>query len=162
MVGENPVKRVEKPALAETDPDVHFLETEEVEALLRAVPDDPLGRVERVMYLTAAMTGMRQGELFALRWRDVDWSAAADPCAPQLRPRRVRDAEVEALVPSVPLASRVATELELSPRSHSGSATTTSCSPTRGPASRSTARSCSSASRPRSPVQMFALSGSTT
>jgi integrase len=43
MVGENPVKRVEKPALAEADPDVRFLETEEVEALLRAVPDDPLG-----------------------------------------------------------------------------------------------------------------------
>jgi integrase len=57
------------------DPDVRFLVTEEVEALLRAVPDDSLGRVERVMYLTAAMTGMRQGELFALRWRDVDWSA---------------------------------------------------------------------------------------
>jgi site-specific recombinase XerD len=32
MVGQNPVKRVEKPALAETDPDVRFLETEEVEA----------------------------------------------------------------------------------------------------------------------------------
>ena len=31
MVGENPVKRIEKPALATTDPDVHFLETEEVE-----------------------------------------------------------------------------------------------------------------------------------
>jgi hypothetical protein len=48
-VSENPVKRVEKPAVAETDPDVHFLETEQVEALLRAVPDDQLGRVERVM-----------------------------------------------------------------------------------------------------------------
>ena len=73
--GENPVKRVKKPALATADADVHFLETEEVEALLRAVPDDALGRIERVMYLSAAMTGMRQGELFALRWRDVDWSA---------------------------------------------------------------------------------------
>jgi hypothetical protein len=41
--GENPVKRVEKPALATTDPDVRVLDTEEVEALLRAVPDDPLG-----------------------------------------------------------------------------------------------------------------------
>jgi integrase len=27
------------------------------------------------MYLTATMTGMRQGDLCALRWRDVDWSA---------------------------------------------------------------------------------------
>jgi hypothetical protein len=27
------------------------------------------------MYVTAAMTGLRQGELLALRWRDVDWSA---------------------------------------------------------------------------------------
>jgi integrase len=113
MVGENPVKRVKKPAPSETDPDVHFLETEEVEALLRAVPDDPLGRVERVMYLTAAMTGMRQGELFALRWRDVDWSTR------RIRVRRnfVRGEfgtpKSKRSSRSVPLASRVATELEL-------------------------------------------------
>jgi integrase len=112
-MGENPVKRVEKPALAETDPDVHFLETEEVEALLRAVPDDRLGRVERVMYLTAAMTGMRQGELFALRWRDVDWTAR------RIRVRRnfVRGEfgtpKSKRSSRSVRLASRVATELEL-------------------------------------------------
>jgi integrase len=37
--------------------------------------DDALGRVDRALYLTAAMTGMRQGELFALRWMDVDWLA---------------------------------------------------------------------------------------
>jgi len=113
MVGENPVKRVEKPTVAEADPDVHFLETEEIEALLRAVPDDPLGRVERVMYLTAAMTGMRQGELFALRWRDVDWTAR------RIRVRRnfVRGEfgtpKSKRSSRSVPLASRVATELEL-------------------------------------------------
>ncbi|MHB8696008.1 MAG: tyrosine-type recombinase/integrase, partial [Solirubrobacteraceae bacterium] len=113
MAGENPVKRVEKPVRLETDPDVHFLETEEVEALLRAVPDDDLGRVERVMYLTAAMTGMRQGELFALRWRDVDWSAR------RIRVRRnfVRGEygtpKSKRSSRSVPLASRVATELEL-------------------------------------------------
>src|SRR5437660_1494421 len=112
MSGENPVKRVEKPALATTDPDVRFLETEEVEALLRAVPDDALGRVERVMYLTAAMTGMRQGELFALRWRDVDWSAQ------RIRVRRnyVRGEfgtpKSKRSARSVPPASRVTTELE--------------------------------------------------
>jgi integrase len=110
--GENPVKRVQKPAQATTDPDVRFLDTEEVEALLRAVPDDPLGRVERVMYLTAAMTGMRQGELFALRWRDVDWAAR------RIRVRRnyVRGEfgtpKSKRSARSVPLASRVAVELE--------------------------------------------------
>jgi integrase len=31
--------------------------------------------VQRVLYLAAVMTGMRQGELLALRWQDVDWSA---------------------------------------------------------------------------------------
>ncbi|MBA2384299.1 MAG: site-specific integrase, partial [Actinobacteria bacterium] len=31
--------------------------------------------VERALYLTAAMTGMRRGELLALRWQDVDWDA---------------------------------------------------------------------------------------
>lgn len=111
--GENPVKRVEKPALAVTDPDVRFLDTEDVEALLRAVPDDPLGRVERAMYLTAAMTGMRQGELFGLRWRDVDWSAR------RIRVRRnyVRGEfgtpKSKRSSRSIPLASRVAAELEL-------------------------------------------------
>jgi integrase len=84
-----------------------------VEALLRAAPDDPLGQIERVMYLTAAMTGMRQGELFALRWRDVDWSAR------RIRVRRnfVRGEfgtpKSKRSSRSVPLASRVATELEL-------------------------------------------------
>jgi integrase len=28
------------------------------------------------MYLTAGMSGLRQGELIGLRWRDLDWPAA--------------------------------------------------------------------------------------
>jgi integrase len=31
--------------------------------------------IDRALILTAALTGMRQGELLALRWRDVDWLA---------------------------------------------------------------------------------------
>jgi integrase len=27
-----------------------------------------------VLYLTGAMTGMRRGELIALRWQDIDWN----------------------------------------------------------------------------------------
>jgi integrase len=70
----NPVKLAERPRKADTT-DLRFLTMDEVEALLRSVPNDNLGKVERVMYLAAATTGMRQGEAIALRWRDVDWSA---------------------------------------------------------------------------------------
>ena len=111
--GENPVKRVPRPAVAATDPDIHFLEPEEVEALLRAVPDDRLGRVERVMYLTAAMTGMRQGELFALRWRDVDWSAQRIRVRQNFVRGEFGTPKSKRSSRSVPLASRVAGELDL-------------------------------------------------
>ena len=71
----NPLLGVDRPRAPEVDADIRYLELEEVEALLRAVPDDDLGSTERALYLTAAMTGLRQGELVALRWRDVDWGA---------------------------------------------------------------------------------------
>jgi integrase len=74
-VAANPCKRVATPRAADSDPDIRFLDQAELDALIAAVPDDPLGRVERVLYLAAAMTGARQGELLALRWQDVDWAA---------------------------------------------------------------------------------------
>lgn len=129
-VVENPCRTAEKPAAADTDQDIRFLDKAELDALVAAAvnphgrreagtakragrvmelrheqrmswkaiaaelgtaestaiylyrlepneraPDDALGRVDRALYLTAAMTGMRQGELLALRWMDVDWLA---------------------------------------------------------------------------------------
>jgi integrase len=71
----NPVELADRPRQQRPDADIRYLTVEELEALLRAVPEDELGRMERVLYLTAAMTGMRRGECVALRWRDVDWSA---------------------------------------------------------------------------------------
>jgi integrase len=70
----NPVRSIDKPR-DRRDPEIRFLNQEEFEALLDATPDDLLGSVERVLYLAAAMTGMRRGELLALRWGDVDWDA---------------------------------------------------------------------------------------
>src|SRR4051812_20745696 len=63
----NPVLAVDRPPQRGADPDIRFLEVEEVEALLRAVAADELGALERPLYLTAAMTGLRQGELLGLR-----------------------------------------------------------------------------------------------
>lgn len=71
----NPVAGIDRPRAPRGDPDIRFLALDELEALLRAVPDDYMGLTDYALYLTAAMTGLRQGELIALRWRDIDWQA---------------------------------------------------------------------------------------
>ena len=162
----NPGKEVERPDLAEDDPEIRFLDKEELDALLRATAagrskhtpktiqrasrvrvmreiekrswkqiagaigvadstaiylyqcdpeaalEDDLARVERVLYLTASMSGLRQGELLALRWMDIDWTAQ------RIRVRRnyVRgqfgSPKSTRSSRSVPLADEVAAELE--------------------------------------------------
>lgn len=98
---ENPVRRAARPRrqrAGDAEPDVQFLTIDELEAVIRAIPNDTvmrrpnptrrgrpgpgpppppdvLGPVLRVLILTAAMTGLRQSELLGLRWRDVHWSA---------------------------------------------------------------------------------------
>jgi integrase len=74
---ENPCKAVEPP-LVPRSKEIRFLNQVELGALLRAVdPEKGLfGSTDRALYLTAAMSGLRQGELLALRWRDVDWEAS--------------------------------------------------------------------------------------
>jgi integrase len=107
----NPCTLVDKPTAPEGDPDIHFLDQEEVEALLRSVPDDDLGRVERRMYLTAAMTGMRQGELLALRWLDIDWPAQRVRIRRNFVRGEFGTPKSKRSSRSVPLADRLAGEL---------------------------------------------------
>ena len=112
LARSNPVALVEKPRRPAAEPDIRYLDDAELDALLAAVPTDARGPTERSIYLTAAMTGLRQGELLALRWRDVDWGAS------RIRVRRsyVRGEfgtpKSRRSSRSGPLADRVAGELD--------------------------------------------------
>jgi integrase len=76
-------------------------------------PVDPLMEVERVLYLTAAMTGMRQGELLALRWMDVDWVAQRVRVRRNFVRGKFGTPKSKRSSRSIPLADDVARELEL-------------------------------------------------
>jgi integrase len=67
----NPVKDVEKPP-QHRGGEIHVLSPEEVRALVRAAASAQ----DAAIYLTAAFTGLRMGELIALRWRDIDQDGA--------------------------------------------------------------------------------------
>jgi integrase len=139
-VRENPVRLAVRPKRrrsTDANPDLRFLTVDELEAVLRQIPDevvvrrpaptrkgragsapppppDVLGPVIRVIVLSAAMSGLRQSELLGQRWRDVDWTAQR---------LRVRNTYVRgehsgdgksdlSTSRSVPMASRLAAELD--------------------------------------------------
>jgi integrase len=64
-IGENPVAHVQR--AKENPREMDYLTPDEVRRLL-----DVCGGDLRVMVLTSVMTGLRQGELLALRWNDFD------------------------------------------------------------------------------------------
>lgn len=101
----NPVRDVEKPRQA-TRHDLDVFSPEEVLALVRAAESDQ----DTAIFLTAAFTGLRRGELVALSWRDVDFTAQ------RIRVRRSfsggqATSPKSGKVRSVPMATDVASAL---------------------------------------------------
>ena len=116
----NPVKLADRPTVKKTETRIQFLDQPELEQLLAApYPDDVFGRIEPTLYLTAAMTGLRQGELLGLRWRDVDFDARKIRVVSPFVRGEFGDPKSAGSGRSVPMAERVAIALsELRERSY--------------------------------------------
>jgi integrase len=97
----NPVADVEKPRTA-TNTELQVFSPEEVMALVRAADSEQ----DAAIFLTAAFTGLRQGELIALRWRDVDFAGSAIRVRASYTNGHLTSPK-SGKVRSVPMASRV-------------------------------------------------------
>jgi integrase len=78
-----------------------------------AALDEDLWRVDLTLYLTAAMTGLRQGELLGLRWRDIDWSAQRIRVSGGMRNGKRRTPKSVRSSRAVPMADRVGGALDV-------------------------------------------------
>jgi integrase len=104
----NPVRDVEKPR-RDSNPhegEIQCYAPEEVLALVRAA-DSPQ---DAAIFLTAAFTGLRRGEIVALRWRDVDFPNSVVRVSASFTEGHLTTPK-SGKVRSVPMAPEVATAL---------------------------------------------------
>jgi integrase len=101
----NPAADVEKPSLGRSG-DIEVFSPEEVMALVRAAASPQ----DAAIFLTAAFTGLRRGELIALRWRDVDFAGHAVRVRASYADGHLTSPK-SGKVRSVPMAPDVATAL---------------------------------------------------
>lgn len=74
FIDYNPARDVEKPkgqSLHDEKDEMSILRPEEIRALLDAAANQK----DRMLFMAAVLTGMRQGELLGLKWDDFNWIA---------------------------------------------------------------------------------------
>jgi integrase len=69
----NPCRFVDAPKAPESS-DIRYLTKDQLTLVIeKGIPPGEWASLERALYITAAMSGLRQGELIGLRWMDIDW-----------------------------------------------------------------------------------------
>jgi len=110
-VAVNVARHVDLPGKPHSE-EIRFLDPLDVQALAGAACPGPFEALDRGLYLTAAMTGLRQGELVALRWRDVDWTAGRIRVRQNYVLGEFGTPKSRRSTRSVPMADQIAGELD--------------------------------------------------
>lgn len=124
IIERNPCALARLPTVRPSQ-DIRFLTQDELERVLAAAPPDApcpgqditqaerdWWPVVRMLILTAAMTGMRLGELRALRWRDLDMAAMKVRVRQSFVRGEYGSPKSRRSTRAVPLAARLVAELE--------------------------------------------------
>jgi integrase len=107
----DPLAEISLPA-SPLSQDIRFFTADEVRLLANAAIAGPYQAIDRALSVTAAMTGLREGELVALRWRDVDWLAGRVRVRQNYVLGEFGTPKSRRSSRSVPMADDVAVELE--------------------------------------------------
>lgn len=118
LIAQNPCDLAEVPAPSRSQ-DIRFLTPDELERVLEATPPPEAAQAEqdwwpvvRLLVLTAAMTGMRLGELRALRWHDLDMAAMKVRVRQSFVLGQYGTPKSRRSARAIPLASRLVAELD--------------------------------------------------
>jgi integrase len=118
VLTDNPCDMAKLPQ-SHAEPAIRFLTQAELERVLDSPPPADAPRAERdwwpvirLLVLTAAMTGMRLGELRALTWADLDMAAMKVRVRHSFVRGQLGAPKSRRSVRAIPLASRLVSELE--------------------------------------------------
>ena len=136
----NPVASVDRFRVRSSG-DIQVFSPEEVWALVRAAGSE----ADAAIFLTAAFTGLRRGELLGLRWRDVDFAGSTIRVRASYAAGKLTTPK-SGKVRAVPMAPDVASALAKLGDRERYTGDDDSCSPARRPAAR---RRCAQQPVPR-------------